>query len=234
MKNEVHTLNSNDSGIIYIVATPIGNMEDVTFRAIRILGEVDFVACEDTRTTKKLLNHYNINTKTISYHQHSGLQKIEKIVQDVLGGKSVAVVTDAGTPGISDPGNLLVNNAIKEGIKVVSVPGASALSSIISVSGIDMQKFVFLAFPPHKKGRNKFFQELLDYKYPVVYYDSPYRVLKNLEIFRKLGGDNKQIIVGRELTKMFEEVIRGNIKEVIQYFSDNKDKVRGEFSLIVY
>lgn len=224
----------NTNSIIYVVATPIGNLEDITLRAIKTLKEVDFIACEDTRKTKKLLNHYNIDAKTISYHQHSGLQKIEKIIKEVSSGKKIAIVTDAGTPGISDPGNLLISRALEKDIKVVPIPGASALASIISISGVDMQKFIFLAFPPHKKGRNKFFKEVLGSKYPVVYYDSPYRVLKNLEILKNLGGADKQIIVGRELTKMFEEVIRGNIKEVIRYFSDNKDKVKGEFSLIVY
>lgn len=219
---------------IYVVATPIGNMEDITLRAIRILEEVDLVVCEDTRNTKKLLNHYNINTKTISYHQHSNLQKIEKIIKKIEEGKTLAVVTDAGTPGISDPGNLLISSALKRNIKIVPVPGASALGALISVSGVDMQKFLFLAFPPHKKGRNKFFKEIIDSKYPVAYYDSPYRVIKNLEILLEMGGSEKKVIVGRELTKMFEEVVRGSVEEVIQYFSANKDKIKGEFTLIIY
>jgi len=221
-----------DKGILYIVATPIGNMEDIGLRALRILGEVDLIVCEDTRVTKKILGRYEIKTPVMSYHQHSDDKKTQKIIDEIGLGKNVALVTDAGTPGISDPGNVLVEKSIEDGISVSPIPGASALATIASVSGINMQRFVFMAFPPHKKGRNKFFQEIADSKYPVIYYESPHRVLKNLELLRGLN-DGKQLVVGRELTKMFEEVVRGEIGEVADYFKE-KNKIKGEFVIIAY
>lgn len=220
-------------GILYIVATPIGNLEDITFRALRILKEVDLVACEDTRKTKILLNHYSIGTPMVSYHQHSELKKIDFIVNKLKDGFNLALVTDAGTPGISDPGNILVQEVVKENIKIVSIPGPSALSAIISVAGIDLQKFVFLGFPPHKKGRETFFKEVASSEYPVIYYESPYRFIKNLELLKSLNTD-KKVIVGRELTKIFEETIRGNIDDILLYFKENKTKIKGEFVVIVY
>lgn len=218
-------------GTLYVVATPIGNLEDITLRALRILKEADFITCEDTRVTKKLLGRFEIKTPTISYFQHSKPAKINKIIDELQSGKNIALVTDAGTPGISDPGNLLVAEAVKNKIKIVPIPGPSALTSFISIAGIDLQKFIFLAFPPHKKGREKFFKEVAIAKYPVVYYESPHRIIKNLELLSSLS--EKQIIIGRELTKMFEEVFRGNIKDALIYFQ-NKDKLRGEFVIIIY
>ncbi len=222
-----------NKGILYIVATPIGNLEDITLRALCILKEVELIACEDTRVTGKLLNHYSINKKLISYHQHSELKKIDLIIDKLREGTSIALVTDAGTPGISDPGNILVSEAIKNEIEIHPVPGVSALTSLISVAGIDLQKFFFFGFPPHKKGREKFFKEVIGSNYPVIYYESPHRFVKNLELLKELGS-TKNIIVGRELTKFFEEVIRGNIDEVLLYFKENPIKVKGEFALIVY
>lgn len=219
--------------MLYIVATPIGNLEDITLRAIRIMKDADFVACEDTRTTRKLTAHYEISTPLISYHQHSKLQKIDFIVAKLKEGKNIALVTDAGTPGISDPGNILVAEALKNDVEVVPIPGASALAALSSVAGIDMQKFVFLGFPPHKKGRETFFKEAIAQKYPVVYYDSVHRALKNLGLLKELGCE-KKVILGRELTKMFEEVVRGSIDESLQYFENNQDKLKGEFVLIIY
>lgn len=218
---------------LYIVATPIGNLEDITLRAIRILKEADFVACEDTRITRKLTAHCEISTPLISYHQHSKLQKIDFIVAKLKEGKNIALVTDAGTPGISDPGNILVAEALKNGMEVVPIPGASALAALSSVAGIDMQKFVFLGFPPHKKGRETFFKEAIAQKYPVVYYDSVHRVLKNLGLLKELGCE-KNVILGRELTKMFEETVRGTIEEILEYFENNPGKVKGEFVIIIY
>lgn len=223
----------SNSGILYIVATPIGNLEDITLRALRILKEVDLVACEDTRKTKILLNHYSIKTPLISYHQHSELKKIDLIVNKLKDGLNLALVTDAGTPGISDPGNKLAEAAIKEDIKVISIPGPSALSAIASVAGIDLQKFIFFGFPPHKKGRETFFKEVAASRYPVIYYESPYRFIKNLELLKSLNSD-KKVIVGRELTKIFEEVLRGNVDDILLYFRENKTKVKGEFVVIVY
>ena len=220
-------------GKLYIVATPIGNLEDITLSALRILKEVDLIACEDTRVTRKLLSHYNIETQAIVYHQHTKDDKIQKIIDEILAGKDVAVVTDAGTPGVSDPGNILVAEAFANNIIVLPIPGASALASIISVAGIDMQQFTFLGFPPHKKGRETYFKKVSILDIPVVYYESPHRVIKNLEMLLKFAP-NKKIILGRELTKMFEEIIRGNISEVLEYFANNPSKVRGEFVVIVH
>jgi 16S rRNA (cytidine1402-2'-O)-methyltransferase len=220
-----------EKGILYIVATPIGNMGDITLRAIETLQNVDVVLCEDTRVTKKLLDRYAIKTPSLSYHQHSKIKRIDEIVERLRGGESMALVTDTGTPGISDPGNVLVKEVVTAEIKVVPIPGASAVGALISVAGIDMQKFVFLGFPPHKKGRQTFFKEVIEFKYPVMYYDSPHRLLKNLELLKELGYDNN-IIVGRELTKMFEEVVRGNVDEIIEYFS-RKEKIKGELVVIL-
>lgn len=220
-----------EKGILYIVATPIGNMGDITLRAIDILKSVNLVLCEDTRVTRKLLDRYEIKTPSLSYHQHSKIKRIDEIRERLLGGENMALVTDAGTPGISDPGNVLVGEVIMAGIRVVPIPGASAIGALISVAGIDMQKFVFLGFPPHKKGRQTFFKEAINFKYPVMYYDSPHRLLKNLELLKELGY-NKNVIIGRELTKMFEEVIRGNADEIIDYFSQ-KEKIKGEIVVIL-
>jgi 16S rRNA (cytidine1402-2'-O)-methyltransferase len=225
-------------GILYIVATPIGNLEDITMRAIRTLKEVDLIFCEDTRTTKKLLDHYKITAETRSFYKSRkrGDRKPEPnfdyVLEELKNGKNIAFVTDAGTPGISDPGNRLVSKIVENGIAVIPIPGVSALTTLASISGIDLTKFVFLGFPPHKKGRETFFKEVAILKYPVIYYESPHRLIKNLELMQKLGIQ-KNIILGRELTKMFEEVIRGTVSEVLDYFKDNNDKVRGEIVVIV-
>lgn len=222
-----------ESGILYIVATPIGNLGDITLRALETLKKADLIACEDTRVARKLLDRYEIKTSVTSFFQHSKAPKISQIIGVLKSGKNVALVTDAGTPGISDPGNKLVEQAILENIAVMPIPGASALTALISVAGIDMQKFIFLGFPPHKKGRETFFKEVIAQNYPVVYYESPYRVIKNLELLEKLGAE-KNIILGRELTKMFEEIARGKAEEVLKYFTENPGKVKGEFTIIVY
>lgn len=222
-----------NTGILYIVATPIGNLEDITLRAIRTLQEADLIACEDTRVTRKLLDHYDIKKPVISYFQHSKLSKISQIIGVLKSGKNVALVTDAGTPGISDPGNKLVEEAVKNNIRIIPIPGPSGITALTSVAGIDMQKFIYLGFPPHKKGRETFFKEAIASKYPVIYYDSVHRVIKNLELLLSLAPE-KKIILGRELTKMFEEITRGNGKEVLEYFEKNKGKVKGEFVIIVY
>ncbi|KKP64670.1 MAG: Ribosomal RNA small subunit methyltransferase I [Candidatus Moranbacteria bacterium GW2011_GWF2_34_56] len=224
-------MNQIKEGILYVVATPIGNLGDITLRALEILKSVDMILCEDTRVTRKLLDRYEIKVPVMSYHQHSKIGKIDEIVSRLKNGENMALVTDAGTPGVSDPGNILVKEVISEGVKVIPIPGASAIGALISVAGIDMQKFVFLGFPPHKKGRQTFFKEAMEFKYPVMYYDSPHRLLKNLELLKELGFE-KNIIVGRELTKMFEEVVRGNADEIIEYFS-RKEKIKGELVVIL-
>lgn len=221
------------NGILYIVATPIGNLEDITLRALRILKEVDLIACEDTRVTSKLLSHYNISKSLTSLHQHSGKSQFEKIISDLESGKSVAYCSDAGTPGISDPGNKLVEEVVKKNLAVVPISGASALATLVSIAGIDMQEFSFLGFPPHKKGRETYFKKVAQSEIPVIYYDSPHRVLKNLELLGNLAK-NKNVIIGRELTKLFEQVVRGSVVEILEYFSQNPGKIKGEFVVIVY
>jgi 16S rRNA (cytidine1402-2'-O)-methyltransferase len=221
-----------DQGILYVVATPIGNLSDITLRALETLKKVDLIACEDTRVTAKLLNHYSIKKPLISYHQHSKLDKVGSIIDKLKEGNNIALVTDAGTPGISDPGNILVGEAIKENIAIIPIPGSSALATLVSVAGIDMQRFVFLGFPPHKKGREKYFKEIASLKYPVIYYESPYRIIKNLELLAFLAPQ-KNVIVGRELTKLFEEVIRGPVEFVAKSMNQKKAKIKGELVIIV-
>lgn len=218
---------------LYIVATPIGNLEDLSFRALRILSEVDLILCEDTRVTKKLLNHYDIKTPTLSYHQHSKLEKVEYIIQLIKTGKNLALVSDAGTPGISDPGNQLISKLIEsqfQSVKIVPVPGASAVTTIASIAGFSMDKFVFLGFPPAKKKRRKFFEEVVSSKYSVIFYESPYRILKTLTELKTI--DSKlSIVVCRELTKKFETIYRGTIEEIIRQLK--REEIRGEFVVTV-
>ncbi len=222
---------------LYIVATPIGNLKDISIRALHVLEDVDLILCEDSRMTKKLLNSYNINTPVDSYHQHSRLRKIDKIIDLLKQGRNLALVSDSGTPGISDPGNKLIQFLIfnlQFSIEVIPIPGPSALTAIASISGFPMDKFVFLGFPPHKKGRQKFFKEVAESKYPVILYESPYRILKTLkEILKsyKLQAKKLEIVVGRELTKKFETVYRGDIKEIIKQLE--KEKPRGEFVIVI-
>ncbi len=218
---------------LYVIATPIGNLKDISLRALEILKGVDLILCEDTRVTQKLLNHFDIKTKTLSYHQHSKLKKINYILELLKEGKNLALVSDAGTPGISDPGNKLIKEAIESlsaQVKIVTVPGASAVTAAASIAGIAMDKFLFLGFPPQKKKRKKYFQEVIKSKYPVIFYESPYRILKTLD---ELKAENKElrIVVGRELTKKFETVYRGTIEEVIEKIK--KDPIKGEFVVIV-
>ncbi len=219
---------------LYIVATPIGNLEDITLRAIRILKEVDLILCEDTRETRKLLNHYGISTKTESYHAQSKLSKIEKIIELLKEGKNIALVSDAGTPTISDPGSLLVNQ-IREKLpeaKIFAVPGASALTSAWSVAGVTGGEFTFLGFLPHKKGRETLFKEIAESKRPYVFYESPHRILKALESLQKFAPD-KKIIITREITKKFEDFICGNAESVLSILLNNPEKQKGEFVVLV-
>lgn len=226
---------------LFIVATPIGNLEDISLRAIRVLKEVDIILCEDTRVTRKLLSRYDIKTSVLSYHQHSQLKKVNYIADLLEKGKNLALVSDSGTPGISDPGNKLIEFLVKENINVViiPIPGCSALISAASISGFPMDKFSFLGFPPHKKKRNKFFEgllhQLVDLKHPVIFYESPHRIIKTLEEIGNKSQEvnlNLQVIVCRELTKKFETIYRGTINEVIKKIKD--DKIKGEFTIIIY
>ncbi|HUS49467.1 MAG TPA: 16S rRNA (cytidine(1402)-2'-O)-methyltransferase [Candidatus Paceibacterota bacterium] len=226
---------------LFIIATPIGNLEDISLRALRILKEVDIILCEDTRVTRKLLLRYDIKTPVLSYHQHSQLKKINYIADLLEEGKDLALVSDSGTPGISDPGNKLIDFLVKKNINltIIPIPGCSALVTAASVSGFPMERFTFLGFPPHKKKRNKFFEELfcqlIDLKHPIIIYESPHRIIKTLEEINDKSQKfnlNPQIIVCRELTKKFETIYRGMINEVIKKIKD--DKIKGEFTVIIY
>lgn len=226
----------NTIGTLYIVGTPIGNLGDITFRAIEVLKEVDYILCEDTRTSKKLLSHYGVTTKSFSYHAHSTDAKHEKIIADLENGKSIALITDAGTPGISDPGALLVH-ALREKysdneIKVVAVPGPSALTSALSISGILGNQFTFLGFVPHKKGRETFFKNLLTFTHPVIFYESNHRIMKALQSLSSLQ-DIGHVMLFRELTKHFEETLFGTPAELLLELTTHTDKQKGEFVVLV-
>ncbi len=266
--------------MLYIVATPIGNLEDITLRALRILREVDFIICEDTRVTAKLLAHYEIKKTLISYHHHSKLDKINYIIERLEKGENAALVSDAGTPGISDPGGILVNEILKRknrssgfivptqeecevgmqnfkdmqngciassliprdedngaaNIKIISIPGACAAITLASVSGIAMDKFIFLGFPPHKKGRKTFFEKVCENDMPVIFYESCHRILKALLEISELSVNKNsvQIILGREMTKMFETIYRGNMDNVLRELESDKNNLKGEFTVIVH
>lgn len=223
-------------GTLYIVATPIGNLEDITLRALRILKEVDYILCEDTRTTQNLLDKYKITTKTISYHAHSTKNKESSIINLLRSGKNLALVSDAGTPCISDPGVMLVAQ-IKETFEgevvIVPIPGPSALISALSASGISSAEFVFLGFLPHKKGRQTLFREIAESKRVMVFYESTHRILKTLTSLSGCLSKNRKIVIAREISKQFEEFITGNAEELYNYYNDNEEKHRGEFVVIV-
>jgi len=226
----------NKIGKLYIIGTPIGNLEDITLRALKVLREVDLILCEDTRVTKKLLDRYEIQKPLLSYHHHSKLSRVEKILEHLENGKNLALVSDAGTPGVSDPGNELIAELTKAkpSSEIIPIPGASAPVTLASVVGINMSRFSFLGFPPHKKGRETFFREVAGAKYPIIYFESPHRFLRNLELLEKFKPDAK-LVVGRELTKMFEEILRGNIGEIREKWEKRAEKEkRGEFVIIVY
>ena len=219
--------------ILYVVATPIGNLDDISKRALQVLEGVDLILCEDTQVSKKLLNHYGINTPVVSYHQHSRLKKINYILRLLREGKNLALICDAGTPGISDPGNVLIKKVIeqlRDEVKIVSIPGPSALIAAGSISGFPMNRFIFLGFPPSKKKRKKFFEEISNSKYPVIFYESPYRILKTLKELSSFIN-KREVVVCRELTKKFETVYRGTIDKVIEKITE--DKIKGEFVVIV-
>lgn len=226
------------TGTLYILATPIGNLEDITLRAIRILSEADIILAEDTRVTQKLLNSLDSrvqiqNSKLISYHQHSTDTKKTEILTLLLTGKNIVLVTDAGTPGISDPGNELIDfiGERSTDIAIVPIPGASALTSALSISGFRTDKFVFLGFWPKKK-TTKLIKSLLVGNLPFVFYESPYRILKTLEIVKANFGESVRVCVARELTKMYETIYRGYIDEVIGNLKAEK-KLKGEIVVMV-
>lgn len=241
--------------IFSVIATPIGNLGDLTFRAVEALKAADLILCEDTRMTKKLLDHYSISKPTLSYHAQSALARTDEIVERLKSGESMALVSDAGTPGISDPGSHLIG-VIRErckeevasgALKIEAVPGASALTAALSIAGVPCADFTFLGFLPHKKGRETLFKEIAASERTMVFYESPHRIMKTLESLvdhigtrrSELGANGsddpgaKRVTVCRELTKVFEEVVQGSAEEVREYFEKNADKVRGEFVVMV-
>lgn len=220
---------------LYIVSTPIGNLEDITLRAIRVLSEVDLILCEDTRVTRVLLERHNIATKTQSYHANSKLTKIDDIIEKLRLGTNIALVSDAGTPIISDPGILLIQKVKLElpETKVVPIPGASALLSAVVASGINSHEFTYLGFLPHKKGRETIFKEISSAKRTIVFYESVHRLEKTLQSLTEYLDEGRKVVVAKELTKIFEEIVSGSAREVQQYFEHHKDKIRGEFVIMV-
>lgn len=218
--------------MLYIVSTPIWNLEDITFRAVRILNEVDWVACEDTRTSATLLNHYNIKKPLISFHSHSWVMKIDKIIEQLKDWKNIALISDAWTPGISDPGYALIKEALENDIEVIPIPWVTACITALSASWMPSNHFLYLWFLPIKKWRQTMLKKLQNKEETVVIYESVHRIVKTLEDFIEYFWEETQIVVARELTKKFEEFKRGSIKEIYEYFSKNKDKVKWEFVII--
>lgn len=220
-------------GTLAVIATPIGNLNDMTKRSIEALRSADLVVCEDTRVTKRLLDHNGITANVVSVHQHSHARKIEAVVSALKAGQNVALVTDAGTPGISDPGGVLVAAAYDAGAKVVAVPGPSAVTAALSVCGLPTDRFRFFGFLPHKKGRETLLKEIVAAEETVAFYESPHRVMKTLGRLKDLLPNERVVVVCRELTKVFEETVRGSASFVFDVFIDNPGKVRGEFVIVV-
>ncbi len=217
---------------LYIVATPIGNLQDISFRALEVLKSVDLVLCEDTRQTQKLLSHYQISTRTLSYHQHSKISKVDYILDLLRQGKNLALVSDAGTPGISDPGNKLVEEIVLKlpETKIIPIPGPSAVTSALSVSGFPTDKFLFLGFPPMKKKRKAFFEAVVASGHTTVFYESPHRIIKSLQELQAVKP-GLNIMVCREITKKFETTYRGEIGGIIETLG--KEGPLGEFVVVV-
>lgn len=223
-----------------VIATPIGNLEDITLRALAILRQVDFILCEDTRMTKRLLDRHGISVPTKSYHVHSKLSRKEDIVTLIREGKNLALVSDAGTPGISDPGIELLKYLRQElsaelsdgSFKIETIPGPSALTASIAIAGVPCADFTFLGFLPHKKGRETLFKEIALSERTMIFYESPHRIMKTLDSLVEHCGE-KKVTVCRELTKFFEEVIGGTALEIKTYFEKNSEKIKGEFVVLV-
>jgi len=218
-------------GKLYVVPTPIGNLEDITLRAIRILSEVDLILAEDTRVSRKLLSHYKIDTALESHHQNNEHATVSKQIEKMKQGLSLALISDAGTPAISDPGFLLVRETVKAGIEVDCLPGPTALIVALVNSGIPTERFVFEGFLPPKKGRQKKLQQISDEERTIVFYESPHKLNKTLAQLAELIEEERMIAVCREMTKKFEETIRGTLKEVQQHFEENSPK--GEFVIVL-
>lgn len=216
---------------LYIVPTPIGNLADMTLRAIETLKSVDVILCEDTRQSSKLLNFYEISKPLTAIHKMNEYREVEKLIQQMKAGKTFAIISDAGTPLISDPGNILIEKCIDNQIDVECLPGATAFVPALVNSGFDLSEFVFLGFPPHKKGRQTFIKNIVLEKKTIVLYESPYRVIKFLEEFLEFVGDDRRISISRELSKKFEETRRGCASELLEHF--RKTEPKGEFVIVV-
>ena len=216
---------------LYFIPTPIGNLEDITLRAIRLLKEVDLILAEDTRTSKILLKHFEINTPLTSFHMHNEHQVLKKYIDRLKLGENFALISDAGTPAISDPGFLLARACVENNIEVECLPGATAFVPALVNSGLPIDKFVFEGFLPIKKGRQSRLKLLAEEKRTMVFYESPHRILKTLHQFETYFGAERQVALSREISKMYEETIRGNIAELISHFEVNKPK--GEFVIVI-
>jgi 16S rRNA (cytidine1402-2'-O)-methyltransferase len=231
MPNPGGKADSKPRGNLYIVATPIGNLEDLTFRALRVLGEVSFIACEDTRQTKKLLNRYKLKKRLLSYYHPKESQKIPKIMQLLKGGKDVALVSDAGTPGLSDPGYPLIREAIKEGIDIIPLPGASALTAALTASGLPTHRFLFIGFPPAKKeATRKLLSSLKEEHGTLVFYLPTRKISLFLRLVLDVLG-NRQVVIAREITKIHEEFLRGKAEELSEKLGERR--LKGEATVLV-
>jgi 16S rRNA (cytidine1402-2'-O)-methyltransferase len=218
---------------LYMVATPIGNLEDITLRALRVLREVDLIACEDTRQTQKLLSHYGIKTRTVSYHEHNEMTKAAELVVDLESGAKIALVTDAGMPGISDPGFRLIALAIRHHVPVVPIPGASAFLAALVASGLPTDSFRFSGFLPAKSGpRRKLLESVRDSPRTQVFYEAPHRLLETLADVAEVQGAERHVVVAREVTKIHEEFLRGRVVEVLEQLKSRGD-VKGEITLLI-
>ena len=218
-------------GILYLVPTPVGNFEDITMRALRILREADLILAEDTRTSGNLLRHFDIKNAMLSYHKFNEHQTVESVVNRLRGGETVAVVSDAGTPGISDPGFLVAREAIRAGIEVITLPGATAMVPALVSSGLPCDRFCFEGFLPQKKGRQTLLQSLQTETRTMIFYESPYRLVKTLEQFAEFFGEDRQASVCREISKLHEESVRGTLAEIIDHFKQTEP--RGEIVVVV-
>lgn len=218
---------------LYIVGTPIGNLEDITLRALRVLRSVNRIACEDTRQTQKLLNHYDIHTATISYHLHNEMTRAPELIVHLEQGESIALVTDAGMPAISDPGHRLITLAIHHKIPVVPIPGASAFLSALVASGVSGESFQFSGFLPSKSGqRRKFLQETRDAAHTQIFYEAPHRIIETLKDISEVMGPARQVVVAREVTKLHEEFLRGRVENVLQT-AEERGELKGEITLLI-
>ena len=220
----------SNRGKLFVVATPIGNLQDISFRAVETLKKVNCIFAEDTRTSKKLINHYDIDTKLYSYHDHSSEKEIARLLDILKDHKDVALISDAGTPTISDPGYSLIRQCINEGIDVIPIPGASALTAAISASGLPSDAFAFIGFLPTKKGRKKKISSLENLDMTIVLFESPHRLIKTLNQLKEALGE-RPIVVARELTKLYEEIIRGNFSSTIEFFEAKK--IKGEIVIMI-